>query len=118
MGEGDQYLRFFHRVASGRKKRNYIEEIVDGARVVQIDEWEIWPVFTEFFLELFMANSELDMEKVVGAMHKTTNEMQCALAPSFTEKDVTKVLFQMHPCKAPVPDGMSAIFFYKFWETV
>lgn len=57
MREGDMNSKFFHRVAPGRKKWNFIEEVVDGAGVVHMDEWEIQEGFCRHFSELFMAKS-------------------------------------------------------------
>ena len=36
----------------------------------------------------------------------------------FTGEEVTKALHQIHPTKALGPDGMSAIFFHKYWSIV
>lgn len=36
----------------------------------------------------------------------------------FSGEEVTKAFFQMHPSKAPDPDGMSVNFFQKFWHVV
>lgn len=49
---------------------------------------------------------------------KVTNDMLSMLSQSFMEEEVTKVLFQMHPCKVPGPDGMSATFIHKLWSIV
>ena len=40
------------------------------------------------------------------------------LIQTFTRCEVEATLKQMHPTKAPRPDGMSVIFFQKYWDVV
>lgn len=52
------------------------------------------------------------MEEVQWAIfHRLSESMMNELAQPFTKEEVTQALIQMHPCKAPGPDSMSAIFF-------
>lgn len=44
--------------------------------------------------------------------------MNTELTKPFTREEVLKALQQLHPTKAPVPDGMSTIFFHKYWDIV
>ncbi len=44
--------------------------------------------------------------------------MNDRLMSPFTHEEVRKALFQMHPSKAPGPDGMSALFFQKYWHVI
>ena len=44
--------------------------------------------------------------------------MNDQLSRKFTSEEVHKALQQMHPTKAPGPDGMSAIFFQKYWAII
>ena len=34
------------------------------------------------------------------------------------EEEVWRALMQMHPTKSPGPDGMSPLFFQKYWDVV
>lgn len=43
------------------------------------------------------------------------NDVLCA---PYTEADVRRALFDMHPSKAPGPDGFTALFFQKNWQVV
>ena len=44
--------------------------------------------------------------------------MNQGLITAFTREEVVTALKQMHPTKAPGPDGMSVIFFQKYWDVV
>ena len=44
--------------------------------------------------------------------------MNQGLIAAFIREEVVTALKQMHPTKAPGPDGMLAIFFQKYWDVV
>ena len=44
--------------------------------------------------------------------------MNESLNKNFTREEIATALKQMHPTKAPGPDGMSAIFYQKYWNIV
>ena len=45
-------------------------------------------------------------------------EMNKELIRPFTEEEVTKALHQIHPPKALDPNGISTVFFHKYWSIV
>lgn len=71
-------MKFFHRIASGRKKRNQINEITDGLGVRWTEEDDIERVFRDYFSELFTTQGNLDMDEAVE--HKITNPMEVNLS--------------------------------------
>ncbi|KAL6566692.1 hypothetical protein OROMI_015096 [Orobanche minor] len=116
---GDRNTSFFHKVASGRKKRNNIKGIEGVNGEWYEEEEDIERVFRDSFSDLFSTGKELNMERALEAVDpKMTVEMQQILTKRFTEAEVIEALSQIHPTKAPGPDGMSAIFFHKFWSIV
>jgi hypothetical protein len=44
--------------------------------------------------------------------------MKDSLLSPFSREEVRSALFQMSPSKAPGPDGMTALFFQKYWNIV
>ena len=50
--------------------------------------------------------------------HMFTLEMNSTLLQRYNPEEVKQALFQMHPSKAPGPDGMSHFFFQKFEHIV
>ena len=47
-----------------------------------------------------------------------TPGMNIELMKPFVCEEIQKALFRMHPTKAPRPDGMSVLFFQKYWHIV
>lgn len=43
------------------------------------------------------------------------NQSLCAI---FTSDDIKRAVFDMHPSKAPGPDGFTTMFFQKLWPTI
>lgn len=70
---------------------------------------------------LFKSNkpSGDDIDKVVQHLPKVIGDDVFSIIDApFTEKDVKKALFQIHPSKAPGKDGFNANFFRKFWPEI
>lgn len=68
----------------------------------------------DYFRTVFQHGSpDLDAQTVVlqSVQPKVTNSMNVGLIAPFTMEEVKVALFQMHPSKAPGPDGMSPYFF-------
>lgn len=56
------------------------------------------------------------MDHVLAALEcRVTDEMNEKIAKPFTEKEVVHAIKQMHPTKAPGPDGMTPLFYQRFW---
>ncbi|XP_042950031.1 uncharacterized protein LOC122282138 [Carya illinoinensis] len=58
------------------------------------------------------------MEVLSSIDMKVTTDMNVELLKPFVTKEVEDALKQMHPSKAPRPDGMSPIFFQKYWHVL
>ena len=76
-------------------------------------------ILVEYFQELFTSSCLTVSEELLEAIHpKVTNRMNEVLLQDFREAEVEKDLKQMHPLKAPGPDGMPPLFFQHYWPTV
>ncbi|KAL6176158.1 hypothetical protein ACLB2K_052793 [Fragaria x ananassa] len=88
---GDRNTTYFQRRASNRRQRNTIKGLhnADGAAIC-----------------------------CHTISEKVTMDMNQELLAPYSDEEVRQALFQMHPSKAPGPDGMSPFFFQKYWKVV
>uniref|UniRef100_A0A803PVR0 Reverse transcriptase domain-containing protein n=1 Tax=Cannabis sativa TaxID=3483 RepID=A0A803PVR0_CANSA len=116
--EGDNNSKYFHASATSRKKNNSISKLRDS-----VGNWKGWhdglsDVIINYFDNLFCSTG-FDTSGVINNIPSTVTATQNEelLAP-ILEEEVRNALFQMHPDKAPGPDGMTPGFYQRCWNTV
>ena len=73
----------------------------------------------QYFEEMFSTSSSLDWDDTVSAIDEVlTPDMNRMLTSPYTAMEIQQATFQMHPSKAPSPDGMSSFFFQKYWHII
>ncbi|KAL8092290.1 hypothetical protein AgCh_034546 [Apium graveolens] len=115
LAEGDANTKFFHALASTRRKTNLIPflEIDNGVQVNDKDG--MCNMLKEYFLDIFRGDqhdSNLQAAEENRCMTDAHNQMLMAELP-FVE--FTNAVKQMHPDKASGPDGLNPAFFQQFW---
>ncbi|XP_040998143.1 uncharacterized protein LOC121244182 [Juglans microcarpa x Juglans regia] len=116
--EGDSNSKFFHSKASTRRRRNNIVQLQDDS-----GNWfkgaETDRLITNYFSSLFSTAEQVDLGEIVSGIEaKVTAEMNVDLLKPYVAEEVALALKQMHPSKAPGPDGMSPVFFQKYWPII
>lgn len=118
---GDRNTKFFHASASKRCKVNNIKGLMNGNGEWCTDMQSLIDITSEYFVNLFSSShpSDADIEVVLNfydpVVGDRMNEYLCA---PFSEDEVHKAVFDMHPSKAPGPDGFTALFYQKFWTVI
>ncbi|KAK9112464.1 hypothetical protein Scep_019983 [Stephania cephalantha] len=72
-------------------------------------------VALEYFQNLFQRSNTDSSDVLEIVQSKVTSEMRSQLALPYTKDEFTNALSQMHPDKAPGPDGFNPVFYQKFW---
>ncbi|XP_030479441.1 uncharacterized protein LOC115696692 [Cannabis sativa] len=116
--EGDQNSKYFHAMATSRRRNNSIQRLKNDQGM-----WIDWDnnlsgLMVDYFSKLF-SSSPLEIREVTDAIPNVVSDMQNALLlEPITYDEVRRALFQMHPDKSPGPDGMTPGFFQKYWSVV
>lgn len=75
-------------------------------------------LITDFYKNLFTAG-QVNVDDVLRCVPESISSIQNAeLLKEVTDIEVREAIFQMHPDKAPGPDGMTPAFFQKHWNLV
>ena len=76
-------------------------------------------VAVSYFKNLYTTSYPTRISEVIDTIPtRVTEDMNQLLIQEFTREEVEAALKKMHPTKATGPDGMSAIFFQKYWGIV
>ncbi|CAJ2652454.1 unnamed protein product [Trifolium pratense] len=114
--EGDLNTKFFHMSASSRQRIKKIDKLVNDDNVVVSTQPGLCEVALYYFNQLFKSNSTVHDPILSLIAPKITQEDNERLVMPITREELKEALFQMHPDKAPDPDGFNPAFYQYFWE--
>ncbi|MCI05069.1 endonuclease/exonuclease/phosphatase family protein [Trifolium medium] len=114
--DGDLNTKFFHTSATARTKKKRIDKIKNENDIEVNTQPEICEVAKNYFDHLFKANASMHDPVLNLISPKITQEDNEYLVAEITKEEVKNALFQMHPDKAPGPDGFNPAFYQHFWE--
>ena len=83
------------------------------------DRDNIARIAVDYFTKIYTSSSLSRIEDVFNTiLTRVSDDMNAELTKTFTNEEVLRALHQIHPTKSPDPDGMSAIFFQRYWSIV
>ena len=83
------------------------------------DEQEIHNLITNFYKDLFCSCAGNRYDELLSQVElKVTPLMNQILMKEFTDDEIKAALDSMGDLKAPGMDGMPALFFKQYWDTV
>lgn len=116
--EGDLNPRYFHAMASTRKRQNMIGKLRNSKGQWCTDPAEINELIGDYFTKIFSSEGGSCDEVIQCVEKKLMAGQNHSLMEPFTTADVRDAIFSMYPDKSPVPNGMNPVFLKKFWSIV
>ncbi|XP_062021202.1 uncharacterized protein LOC133737713 [Rosa rugosa] len=119
LSDGDLNTKFFHQYTSNRRRKNQIKGLYNEEGVWCTTDEELEHVVLNYFGKLFTSSNPSTIHEVVSMVPSfVSEELNNRLTKEITYKEVYDALKQMHPSKAPGPDGFSPCFYQHFWPVV
>lgn len=119
---GDKNTTFFKMKASQRRSRKIIKYIKNEQGTIVTEPEEIIVEFSNFYKKLFQGqdiqheiNWDVELQDIEMCVSAEVNDR---LKEPYTNAEIKRALFEMHPAKAPGIDGYSTLFYQKFWSVI
>uniref|UniRef100_A0A803Q763 Reverse transcriptase n=1 Tax=Cannabis sativa TaxID=3483 RepID=A0A803Q763_CANSA len=119
LSKRDRNTSFFHASTLVRRKRNHIWNLKNSSGLLVSNEKEIGFILRDYFINLFSSNENVSFEGLEDLISPSVSPLENNMLTAIPEKEeIYSHVFQMHPLKAPEPDGFSGCFYRKCWSLV
>lgn len=109
--DGDTNSKFFHAMASQRKKQNNISILENDVGHTEEEQGRMCNIARNYFINLFKVEV-VDYAPIMNLIRPRVSP----LIRDFTVSEFKTTLFEMHSDKAQGPDGLNSAFYKKFWH--
>lgn len=93
------------------KKTNAIKKLKDEDGVWWLGQEKVEGVLIDFFADLFTTSNPTGMDESCEAVqHKLTEDQNEWCTRPYSMEEIKEAIDQMHPLKAPGPDGIQPCF--------
>lgn len=117
--DGDKNTKYLYASTKKRRTRNRITGLFKKDGICEKTEDSLESMATNYFQMLFASSLSWDPSEVIQEVHPViTEKMNRILTLDISEEEVKKALFSMHSKKSPGPDGMTILFYQRFWATI
>jgi mannosylglycoprotein endo-beta-mannosidase len=117
--EGDRNTAYFHVVANQRRRKKFIH-VLDGPDG-PVTNKDMLKIATNCYKDLFKYETRPDIrleDTFFSENEKVSLEENIMLGSAFTEEQVNIGVFGSYVDGAPGPDGLSFMFYQKFWDII
>jgi len=116
---GDQNTKFFHYKASQRKRKNYITTLQDPSGNAWQDSAEFPSIFCDYFQTIFDSSNPHQNNAMFEVVQNRINTQDYNfLNTPFSAQEVQEAISNLKANSAPGPDGLTALFYQKYWEII
>lgn len=116
---GDRNTRYFHNCVKGKKIQNRILMLLDNLGEEHFSEGAKGNIAVEYFRDLLMSSNPTDLESLFeGFQSRVMQTMNTTLTARVTEEEIKQASFSVKGSSAPGEDGVTGVFYQRFWHIV
>ena len=117
--KGDLNTKYYHASVKTNKSRKRIVKLVDNRGQEQFSEAAKGQVATNYFKNLFKSSASGDFSTLFeGFASRVTDAMNEDMSREVSTEEVKDVVFSIKASSASGPDGMTGLFFQRYWSII